>query len=280
MAFFICFYGLQRVLWIRPLFSKEGFSVAKRKSEGPLFKSMDITLDSIRDIRLYQSKKGYRFSVDALLLFDFVNLRKIERIGDFGAGSGIVGILLAKKYPDAAVTLFEIQDSLAVLAEKNIALNNLEERVKVIKTDISRIKLFHASFIASHSFDLLVSNPPFRRLKSGRISEGEEKAIARHEIKLGIHDLIDAASYLLKARGRLCIVYHPSRLLELLDILKRKNLEPKRLRFVHSHISSEAKMFLLEATKGGRAGLKVDKPFYIYKGDGSYTDEVREIYNP
>jgi len=240
---------------------------------------MDVTLDSIRNIKLFQSRKGYRFSVDALLLFDFVNLKKIERIGDLGAGSGIVGILLAKKYPDAVVTLFEIQDSLAALAEKNIEVNNLEERVKVMKTDIKRIKLFHASRIAPDSFDLLVSNPPFRRLKSGRISEGEEKAIARHEIKLGLHDLTDAASYLLKVRGRFCMVYHPSRLLELFDMLKRKNLEPKRLRFVHSHISSEAKMILLEATKGGRAGLKVDKPFYIYKGDGSYTDEVREIYS-
>jgi len=241
---------------------------------------MDVTLDSIRDITLFQSKKGYRFSVDALLLFDFVNLKKAERIGDLGAGSGIVGILLAKKYSDAVVILFEIQDSLAALAEKNIAANNLQERVKVMKTDIKRIKLFHAPRIAPDSFDLLASNPPFRRLKSGRISEGEEKAIARHEIKLGLHDLIDAASYLLKARGRLCMVYHPSRLLELLDTLKRKNLEPKRLRFVHSHISSEAKMILLEATKGGKSGVKVDKPLFIYNEDGSYTDEVMEIYNP
>ncbi len=240
---------------------------------------MDVTLDSIRDIKLFQSKKGYRFSVDALLLFDFINLKKVGKIGDLGAGSGIVGILLAKKYPDAVVTLFEIQDSLAALAEKNIAANNLQERVKVMKADIKRIKLFHAPRIAPDSFDLLASNPPFRRLRSGRISEGEEKAIARHEIKLGLHDLIDAASYLLKIRGRLCMVYHPSRLLELFDVLKRKNLEPKRLRFVHSHISSEAKMILLEAAKGGRAGLEVDKPFYIYKDDGSYTDEVREIYS-
>ncbi len=239
---------------------------------------MGITLNSIRDVRLYQSKKGYRFSVDALLLYDFVNLRKVERIGDLGAGSGIVGILLAKKYPDAVVTLFEIQDSLATLAEKNITLNNLEERVKLMKADLRKIKPL-LSFIALHSFDLLVSNPPFRRLKSGRLSVGEEKAIARHEIKLRLHELIDAATYLLREKGRFCMIYHPFRLSELMDMFKKRGLEPKRLRFVHSHVSSEAKMVLVEATKGGRAGLKVDKPLYIYMDDGSYTDEVMEIYN-
>ncbi len=241
---------------------------------------MDVTLDSISNIKLFQSKKGYRFSVDALLLSDFVNLKKVRKIGDLGAGSGIVGILLAKKYPDARVTLFEIQDSLAALAEKNVSLNNLRDRVTVMKADIKGLRLFDSSFVVPHSFDLLVSNPPFRRLKSGRISEGEEKAIARHEIKLGLHDLIDAASCLLKAKGRLCIVYHPSRLMELLDILKKKRLEVKRLRFVHSNISSEAKMILIEAAQGGRSGVKVDKPLYIYRDDGSYTDEVMEICNP
>ena len=240
---------------------------------------MDVTLDSISNIKLFQSKEGYRFSVDALLLADFVNLKRLGKIGDLGAGSGIVGILLAKKYPDARVTLFEIQDSLAILAEKNVALNNLRDRVTVMKADIKKLRLIDSPFILPHSFDLLVSNPPFRRLKSGRISEGEEKAIARHEIKLGLHDLINAASSLLRAKGRLCIIYHPSRLAELFDILKKKGLEAKRLRFVHSNISSEAKMVLIEAAQGGRSGIKVDMPLYIYRDDGSYTDEVMEICN-
>jgi tRNA1Val (adenine37-N6)-methyltransferase len=239
---------------------------------------MDITLDSIRDIRLYQPRKGYRFSVDSLLLYDFVKLKNVRRIGDLGAGAGIVGILLAKRYPHAEITLFEIQDSLAALAEKNSALNCLEDRVKIIHTDIREIKLLHSSLVTPHSFDLLVSNPPFRRLKSGLISEDEEKAIARHEIKLKLYELIDAASYLIKEKGRFCMVYHPSRLLELMDILKKRDLELKRLRLVHSHISSEAKMVLLEATKGGKSGVKVDKPLFIYNEDGSYTDEVMEIY--
>ncbi|MEW6214309.1 MAG: tRNA1(Val) (adenine(37)-N6)-methyltransferase [Nitrospirota bacterium] len=239
---------------------------------------MDVTLDSIRDIRLYQSRTGYRFSVDALLLFNFVNLRSVSSIADLGAGSGIVGILLAKKYPDADITLIELQDSLVKLAEKNVTLNLLEDRVRVIKADIREIKTCHLLSVTPYYFDLVVSNPPFRRLKSGLISTEDEKAIARHEIKLRLGELIDAASSLLRAKGRFCIVYHPYRLSELVETLNKRDLEPKRLRFVHSNISSEAKLILLEAVKGGRAGLKVDKPLYIYKENGSYTDEMKELY--
>jgi tRNA1Val (adenine37-N6)-methyltransferase len=245
----------------------------------PRYKFMDVTLNSIRDIKLYQPRIGYRFSVDALLLYDFVKLKNVRKIGDLGAGSGIVGILLAKRYHNAEVNLFEVQESLAVLAEKNIVLNCLEDRVKVIQVDIREIKPLHSALVTPHSFNLLVSNPPFRRLRSGLISEEEEKAIARHEVKLRLHELIDVASYLLKAKGRFCMVYHPSRLSEFMDILKKRGLEPKRLRFVHSHMSSEAKMVLLEAAKGGKGGVKVDKPLFIYNEDSSYTDEVMNIFH-
>ncbi|MBI5188013.1 MAG: tRNA1(Val) (adenine(37)-N6)-methyltransferase [Nitrospirae bacterium] len=248
---------------------------------------METTLDSIRDIKLYQYRYGYRFSVDALLLYSFVNLKRVSKIADLGAGSGIVGLLLAKKYPDAEVTLFELQDSLVRLAEKNITLNSLEDRVRVIKTDIREIKTRHSPLVTlhrmvqgvtRHCFDLIVSNPPFRGVKSGLISTGEEKAIARHEISLKLPELIDAVSYLSMAKGRFCIIYHPNRLLELIETMKKRGLEPKRLRFVHSNTSSEAKMTLLEAVNGGRSGMKVERPFYIYKKDGSYTDEMKGIY--
>lgn len=237
--------------------------------------SMDVTLDSIRDIRLYQSRLGYRFSVDSLLLYRFVNLKRVKSIADLGAGIGIVGILLARKYPQAKVTLFEIQDSLIKLAEENVVQNYLEERVRVIKCDIRD----QPSIANIHrDFDLVVSNPPFRRLKSGRLNVEEEKAIARHEIKLRLRELVITVSHLLRKKGRFCVIYHPWRLPELMDTLKRSYLEPKRLRFVHSNISSDAKMVLLEAVKNGQEGLKVDKPLYIYKEDGSYTQELNEIY--
>jgi len=236
---------------------------------------MDVTLDSIRDIRLYQPKNGYRFSVDSLLLYDFVNLRKAGRIADLGAGSGIIGILLAGKYPDASVDLFEIQDNLIKLAEKNVVLNNVEDRVHVIKCDLRDLPSGQSAF---PRYDLVVSNPPFRRLKSGRLNAEEEKSIARHEITLRLHECIDAASSLLRSKGRLCIIYHPCRLSELLDVMRRRGIESKRMRFVHSTPSTEAKMVLLEAVQGGRVGLKVEEPLYIYREDGGYTEEMERLY--
>jgi tRNA1Val (adenine37-N6)-methyltransferase len=236
---------------------------------------MDVTLDSIRDIKIYQSKKGYRFSVDSLLLFDFVNLKKTDTIADLGAGSGIVGILLAKKYHEAKVTLFELQESLIQLAERNILLNNLEDRVKVTPCDL---RTSPGAYAKPQSYDLVVSNPPFRKMASGRLNTGEEKSIARHEIRLSLDELIKTASYLLRARGRFSMIYHPNRLSELIAALKKQAMEPKRLRFVHSNVSSEAKMVLLDAVKGGRTGLKVEKPLFLYKDDGTYTDEMMVIY--
>ncbi len=238
-----------------------------------------LTLDSIRDIRINQNKNGYRFSVDALLLFSFINLPRVKKIADLGAGSGIIGILLAKKYPNAEVTLIELQKSLAKLADKNVVLNNLDDRVKTVIADIKNLSSLSCYSITPtlhySTFDHVVSNSPFRKVKTGYLSIGDEKAIVRHEIKLSIKDMVKAGSTLLKHHGRLCIIHLPERLREIIDAIEKNNLEPKGLRFVYSSMYSEAKMVLIEAVKGGHPGLKTEKPFFIYNEDGSYTDEMR-----
>lgn len=233
------------------------------------------TLDGIRDIRLYQRKRGYRFSVDSLLLHHFVNLRSAGSIVDLGSGSGIVGLLLAKKYPKAKVTLLELQRGLHELALRNIVINALEDRVEALNLDIRRLP---AGLVQSGQFDLAVSNPPFRRPLSGLLNEEPERAVARHEIELSLGELLGAAASLVKAKGRFCLVYHPVRLSELMDGLRAVRLEPKRLRFVHGNEHAEAKMVLVEAVKGALMGIKVERPLFIYNGGGGYTDEMVEIY--
>ncbi|MBI5204322.1 MAG: tRNA1(Val) (adenine(37)-N6)-methyltransferase [Nitrospirae bacterium] len=239
---------------------------------------MNFTLDTIRDIKLYQNKKGYRFSVDALLLYSFVNLRRAEKIADLGAGSGIVGLLLAKQYTEAEITLIELQESLVELARRNIVLNNLERRVKVIKADVKYHRFTDSPIHRFNDYDLVVSNPPFRRQKTGLISPTGEKAVARHEIELKLTDLIQASCSLLRSKGRFCMIYHPSRLVELIYALREKHMEPKRLRFVHSNLMTEAKMVLVEAIKDGRTEMKIENPLYIYKEDRTYTDEMKALY--
>jgi len=235
---------------------------------------VETTLDGIRDIRVYQNKQGYRFSVDAVLLCSFANMRYARNIADLGAGSGIIGLLLARKYPKAAVTLVELQESLYRLAVRNIKLNELSERVHAALSDIKHLKET-ASYM---TYDLVVSNPPFRKPTTGRLSLGQERAIARHELALKFSDLADAASHLLKSKGRFFMIYHPERLLEVFDSLRQSRLEPKRIRFVHNDINAESKIVLIEAVRDGKPGVKIENPLYIYREDGSYTSEVSDMY--
>lgn len=248
-----------------------------------------LTFDSIRDIEICQHKNGYRFSIDSLLLFSFVNLKYVGKIIDLGAGSGIIGILLAKKYHHSEVFLVEIQSGLAKLAEKNVVSNNLQNMVRILNIDMRIFVDSSFSSVGNISkkelsgfigrFDLAVSNPPFRKLKSGLISFGAEKSIARHEIKLSLGELIHSASVLLKNHGRFYFIHLPERLTEIFILMRQYLIEPKRLKFVHSKIDSEAKMVLIEGVKGAKPALKVDSPFFIYNKDGSYTQDAKDIYN-
>lgn len=235
---------------------------------------METTLDGIRDIKVYQNKEGYRFSVDAVLLYTFADMRYARNITDLGTGSGIIGLLLARKYPKANITLVELQQSLYRLAVKNIAINNLDERVTALLSDIRHLK-GHCEPVTQ---DLVVSNPPFRKPTTGKLSIGQERAIARHELALKIGELADAASYLLKAKGRFFMIYHPERLLEAVDALRLCRLEPKRVRFVHNDAGAESKIVLIEAVKEARPGIKIENPLLIYNTDGSYTTEVSAMY--
>ncbi len=237
---------------------------------------MQYTLDTIRDIKILQSSRGYRFTIDSLLLVDFINLKYPKLIADFGAGSGIIGIMLAKRFPKARICLTEVQHALSDNAEKNIEFNMVGDRVCLYRNDINNI---YDMDIEPNSFDLVVSNPPFRKQSSGRISPYGEKAIARHELSITLKQLINAAFYLLRGKGRFCFIFHPERLIEVIEGLKERGFEPKRIRFVHSNKYKEAKMFLIEAVKEGNQQLTIEKPFFIYNRSGEYIEEALRVIN-
>jgi len=230
------------------------------------------TLDTILDLSLYQHAEGYRFSLDAILLYSFVNLRDAKTIADLGAGSGVVGLLLARKYRQSNVILVELQKGLCRLAERNIKLNKLEDRVEARLADIRTLG-------GLHGLDAVVSNPPFRKPLTGRLSREDERAVARHELELTLAELARSAASLLKSRGRFYMVHLPERLADVVDILRQHKLEPKRIRFVHGRQGSEARIMLVEAVRHGGTGMKVESPLFVYKDDGkTYSDEVRRTY--
>ncbi len=235
---------------------------------------MEFTLDSIKDIKLFQPKRGYRFSVDALLLEDFISAKQLNTGIELGAGSGIISILLAKRLKTTKIIAVEIQKSLVQCAKRNVELNKLGDGVEILNEDIKNLK----KHFPPNKCDFVFSNPPFRKVKSGRLSIDEERAAARHEIKITLNDIITTASYLLKNTGRFYLIYHPFRLIELIGLLHKAQLEPKRMRFVHSRTGEEAKMVLIEAVKGSGAWLKIEPPFYIYEEGSEYTAEIKRVY--
>jgi len=234
---------------------------------------MDESFDSIRDLQIFQPAKGYRFSIDSVLLGCFITRKPYKQAIEFGTGCGIISLILARELRQTAITAVEIQESLVKLAQKNAAINQVEHQITVVHEDINRLPLsFKPGF-----FDLAFANPPFRKSKTGKLSPLYEKSIARHEILIEIESLIKIASNLLNNRGTFALVYHPFRLVELILLLKKHYFEPKRMRFVHNRHNEPATMVLLESVKGAGTWLDVEPPLILRNDDGQYTQEVNRF---
>src|ERR1044071_2224500 len=233
------------------------------------------TMDALFNGRLtlYQSRPGYRFSLDALLLADFATIRSGDRVVDLGTGNGVVPLVLADLHPTIRVTGVELQRSLLERARRNVAANQLESRVEIIAGDVRR----WGKIAAPASFDAAVCNPPYRRAGSGRLNPDAERQLARHEVSGGLQEFLAAAAFLLRAKGRMALVYPALRAVDLLAGMRHAGIEPKRLRLVHSFATAPASLLLAEGVKGGRGGLEVVGPLAIYRQGKEYSEEVASL---
>lgn len=225
-------------------------------------------------LSIIQNKTGYRSSIDSFLLAAFATVKSTDLIMDFGAGNGILAVLLGKEYPGVKVKGLELQAGLVSTARQNVADNGLKDQIEIVEGDIKACQ----EYFSPHSFDLVISNPPYRKVRSGRINPNEEKALARHEVTIDLDQFISNAAYLLKPKGRLAIIYPPGRLDELLLLLTQYNLALRRLRFVHSFIKSTARMVLVESVKGVRSDPKIEPPLIIYEKESQYSEECKGLY--
>lgn len=235
------------------------------------------TLDEILGgrLRVFQSKKGYRFSLDSILLSHFVSLKPRTHVIDLGCGNGIILLILAKRFPHVNFVGLEIQETLSTLAQKNTQLNSLDKRIKIFTGDARNIK----KFFKTRSFDTVTFNPPYRKINSGRINPYPEKAIARHEINGSLKDFLTAAKYLLKPAGRVYTIYPAKRLVELVYLFRSHDIEPKIMRLVFSDKVSEAEFVLVEGKSGSREELKIKSPLFIFNRDKNYSKEMTGIFN-
>ena len=234
------------------------------------------TLDTLFEGRLeiLQRRDGYRFSIDALLLAHFAEPGPKDRIIDLGTGCGILPLVLLFHRKASRVIGVEIQPSLANLARRNASLNRFTSRMKIWEKDLKELNTKKLKGV----FDLVLSNPPYRKIGSGRINPNQEKALARHEIKATLEDVLRTAYHLLKDKGRLAMIYPASRAADLIKEMARFHLEPKRLRFVHSHDNDEARLILVEGLKEGQAQVRILPPFILYDSAGEYTPTARELF--
>ncbi len=235
--------------------------------------------DEIEDLhrgglKVIQKKDGYRFSMDAVLLANFITVKRNERVADLGTGCGVIPLIIAFRNPTAIITAVEMDETAGRMAGESVEMNDLSDQITIVVKDIKDL----GNAYRSGSFDVVTTNPPYGRLNSGRINPDPKKAAARHEISGTLDDFLQCASYLLKYRGRLALVYPAAMLADLIVRLREMNLEPKRMQTVYTGKNRKAKLVLMEAVKGGGRELELLQPLYIYDNHGNYSKEFEAMY--
>ncbi len=223
---------------------------------------------------IIQNPGKFCFGMDAVLLTGFAHAREEDRLLDLGTGTGIIPILMEAKYHCSHLTGLEIQPESADMAARSVALNGLTERIDIVTGDIKEADLI----FPSASFDCITCNPPYMIGSHGIVNPEAPKAIARHELCCTFEDVAEQTAKLLKPGGHFFLVHRPFRLAEIMTTLVRYKLEPKRMQLVYPYVDKEPNMVLLEAVRGGKSRMTVEKPLIVYREPGVYMPEIYDIY--
>lgn len=229
-----------------------------------------------KNLKIIQNTKGFCFGIDAVLLSDFAkNIKKNAKVLDLGTGTGIISILLCGKTNLEKIVGVEVQKEVANMAKRSSKLNNLENKFEIINENIINLD----NIYERNSFDVIVTNPPYKKENTGIVNEEEKRLISRHEVLAKLEDYIKISNKLLKDKGEFYMVHRPERLVDIIAYMRQYKIEPKEIRFVCSHQKEPPKLVLIKGVKNAKPFLKFKEDLYIYNDDGSYTDEIYEIYN-
>ena len=228
-----------------------------------------------KNIKIVQNKNYFNFSLDSVLLPNFVNINKNNiKIMDLCTGNAPIPLILSTK-TSAKIYAVEIQKEIYDLAKETVELNNLQNQIELINEDVNNI----VNNFETDTFDIITCNPPyFKKNEKSLINNNNIKSIARHEIKIDLESIIKISKKLLKNGGSLYLVHRTDRLIEIIDLMKENNIEPKRIRFIYPKVNKESNLVLIEGSKNGNTGLKIMPPLYVHNDDGSYTDEVIKMF--
>lgn len=230
----------------------------------------------LKNLKIIQNTKGFCFGMDSILLSDFAKkIKKNSIIVDLGTGTGILPILLSAKTESKKIYGIEIQEKVANMAKRSVKLNKLQDIIEIINIDIKNI----FSLMEKNSIDVIVTNPPYKKKETGGVNDNEYKLISRHEITAELVDFIRISSELLKSNGEIYMVHRPERLADIITLMRKYKLEPKRIKYVYSNKKLNAKLVLIKAVKCAKPYLEVEQPLIIYNDDRTYTRQILEIYN-
>ena len=228
-----------------------------------------------KGLKIIQNTEGFCFGIDSVLLADCAKeIKRDSKVIDLGTGTGIIGILLCAKTKISRMVGVEIQEEVYDIAKRNVKLNKLEEKFTLMNINIKEL----GKRQEIGKFDAIVTNPPYKKENTGIQNENEKKLISRHEIAANLEDFIRISSQLLKDKKDLYMVHRPDRLVDIIELLRKYRLEPKKLKLVYPKPEKEPNLLLIKATKNAKPFLKVEKPLYVYKENGEYTDEILKIY--
>lgn len=228
-----------------------------------------------KNLKIVQDNDMFNFSLDSVLLPNFVTLNKnITKILDIGCGNAPIPLILSTK-TKANIVGVEIQKKVYEMAVESVNINNLSDQIKIINMDINEFYKIEET----DKYDVITCNPPFfKYTEDSNINESEYKTIARHEIKLNLQELFKIAKKLLKNNGVIGIVHRPERLLEILEEMRKNNIQPKKIQFVYPRENQNANIVLVEGSKNGNPGIKILPPLFTHNVDGSYTKKIKKYF--
>jgi len=224
-------------------------------------------------IRVIQPRSGYRFSIDSVLLARFISVRIRDRALELGAGTGVISLAIAALHQPREIVAIEIQPELVAMIRRNAELNSIDS-IRAVAADLCKL---NDAKVPREGFDVVVANPPYRASKAGRVSPHEGRRIARSESSARLDDFAAAASRYTRRGGRAAFVFAADRSAELISLLRKHRLEPKRIRFVHPYSGAPATTILIEARKNGGIEVAIEPPLIVFDSAGIYSQEAREI---
>ena len=229
-----------------------------------------------KDMKIIQRVDHFAFSLDSLLVSEFASITKYtNKIVDLGTGNGVIPLFLSKK-TKAKITGIEIQEISSDLAKRNVQLNNLEDQISIINDDMKNWR----QYFRNNSIDMVISNPPFFKFDGNekQLNDLTQLTLARHEISITLEEIIKTASNLLKDKGHFALVHRVDRFMDIIENMKKYDIEPKKIQFCHTKINKEGKILLVEGIKYGKPGLRILPPLIAHDNDGQYSAEVLEMF--